>query len=175
MMYENKLYHHGIMGQRWGIRRYQNADGSLTAAGEKRQLKDQKREAKKQAKADLKTRDAEARKQAVIRSGSMEAVMRYQSTLTNEELRKAVERIDMTARLSDIEQRQKDNAMRSVKRVADTVNTAANFATNSVKVYNVIANTRNTFTSKGTKWKTIPGSDQGSKKKKKSSNSKDES
>ena len=42
-MYEkkkNELYHHGIKGQRWGVRRYQNKDGSLTAAGRKRAQKD---------------------------------------------------------------------------------------------------------------------------------------
>lgn len=33
---ENELYHHGIKGQRWGIRRFQNEDGSLTSAGRKR-------------------------------------------------------------------------------------------------------------------------------------------
>ena len=32
----NELYHHGILGQKWGVRRYQNADGSLTAKGIKR-------------------------------------------------------------------------------------------------------------------------------------------
>lgn len=32
----NELYHHGIKGMRWGIRRYQNPDGSLTPAGKKR-------------------------------------------------------------------------------------------------------------------------------------------
>lgn len=32
----NELYHHGIKGQRWGVRRYQNQDGTLTAAGKKR-------------------------------------------------------------------------------------------------------------------------------------------
>ena len=32
----NELYHHGIKGQRWGVRRYQNEDGSLTEAGIKR-------------------------------------------------------------------------------------------------------------------------------------------
>lgn len=33
---ESELYHHGIKGQRWGIRRYQKKDGSLTPAGKKR-------------------------------------------------------------------------------------------------------------------------------------------
>jgi hypothetical protein len=32
----NELYHHGILGQKWGIRRYQNEDGSLTPEGKKR-------------------------------------------------------------------------------------------------------------------------------------------
>ena len=32
----NELYHHGIKGQKWGVRRYQNADGSLTSAGRQR-------------------------------------------------------------------------------------------------------------------------------------------
>lgn len=32
----NELYHHGILGQKWGIRRYQNPDGTLTPAGRER-------------------------------------------------------------------------------------------------------------------------------------------
>lgn len=31
-----ELYHHGIKGQRWGLRRYQNEDGTLTAEGRER-------------------------------------------------------------------------------------------------------------------------------------------
>ena len=32
----NEFYHHGILGMKWGVRRYQNEDGSLTSAGKKR-------------------------------------------------------------------------------------------------------------------------------------------
>lgn len=33
---DNTLIHYGIRGMKWGVRRYQNKDGSLTAAGKKR-------------------------------------------------------------------------------------------------------------------------------------------
>ena len=36
----NELCHHGIKGQKWGVRRYQNADGSLTPAGKKKYYND---------------------------------------------------------------------------------------------------------------------------------------
>lgn len=36
----NSLRHHGVKGMKWGVRRYQNKDGSLTAAGKKRAARD---------------------------------------------------------------------------------------------------------------------------------------
>ena len=35
-MENNELQHWGIKGMKWGVRRYQNSDGTLTAAGKKR-------------------------------------------------------------------------------------------------------------------------------------------
>lgn len=37
--YTDELYHHGIKGQKWGVRRYQNEDGTYTKAGKERRLK----------------------------------------------------------------------------------------------------------------------------------------
>lgn len=46
-MSSDTLQHHGILGQRWGVRRYQNPDGSLTAAGRARLNKQDTKWAKK--------------------------------------------------------------------------------------------------------------------------------
>ena len=36
----DELYHHGIKGQKWGVRRYQNSDGTLTSKGKNRYARD---------------------------------------------------------------------------------------------------------------------------------------
>lgn len=82
----SELYHHGILGQKWGVRRYQNKDGSLTAAGKakvkqfkkdetadiKRKLADKKEKINKkisetddkQKKQELKSKLSKAKKNA---------------------------------------------------------------------------------------------------------------
>lgn len=49
--YNKELYHFGIKGQKWGVRRYQNKDGTLTPAGKKRVNKDYTAKQRKQDRA----------------------------------------------------------------------------------------------------------------------------
>ena len=45
----DELYHHGILGQKWGVRRYQNSDGTLTAEGKLRYKQEIRKMAQKDA------------------------------------------------------------------------------------------------------------------------------
>ena len=75
---DGELYHWGTKGMKWGIRRYQNKDGSLTPAGRKRYaaenerlkarekaIKGQEKAAARQAKLDAKKAELDAREAAL--------------------------------------------------------------------------------------------------------------
>ena len=54
-----ELYHYGVKGMKWGVRRYQNKDGSLTNAGKKRYSKE--------STSDVDTDDRDARRKKIAK------------------------------------------------------------------------------------------------------------
>lgn len=88
---ENYLAHHGILGQKWGVRRFQNTDGSYTAAGKERYGRGESRknpeltprgESRKQKDLTKDSKYASA-KEVSIRKGAVDKLNRTHVAVSN--------------------------------------------------------------------------------------------
>lgn len=85
----DELYHFGVKGQRWGVRRYQNKDGTRTSAGKKREK--QKTHEGNTKKSNRKKVSAEVKKKILIGSATALTVAAAATLYgTNPSVRKAV-------------------------------------------------------------------------------------
>ena len=171
-MYEVYLAHHGILGMKWGIRRYQNKDGSLTAEGKKRyavdadgnirKLTSKERKAvstaqKQRAAALEKARKARAekaeynkQKAEAIKSGEASKIEKYFNDLTPNELKEAMERVNTKQnfqRLLNQEAQLVANGKSKTDRLMDKVGKASDWAEKGIRAYNIIAKINNAFNS----------------------------
>ena len=144
-MTENELYHFGIKGMKWGVRRYQNKDGTLTPAGKKRYDRDiaennaKKKEnriqingpdASRWSREDLSRAKRSVESTAGLvnkaRSLNQESMNKRRkkttldlSNMTDKELRDRINRADLEKRYNDLFAGEQDTVSRGQKRVDD--------------------------------------------------------
>lgn len=89
--YSDELTHYGVLGMKWGVRRYQNKDGSLTPAGKKKyRANESDSSVTKKVKKDLSTLTGEEfkRKYQVSNTRYMKRVDKYIDPYMNSPLAK---------------------------------------------------------------------------------------
>lgn len=162
----NVIYHSGVKGMRWGVRRYQNKDGSLTNLGRSRYRKDpngaispkqvgaksvektkqtwrERREAKKAKQAAEKERLAkltdEQKKEEVLKSRSAEQLYKNAHLFTTNELQTAYNRLQLEANIARLQTDKLDKAKKIANETVVWTKRLGEISTNGINLYNNVA------------------------------------
>lgn len=123
-MENNTLQHHGILGQKWGIRRYQNKDGSLTAAGKNRFKS-------KTANAGPNNREDHNKAHDKSKSKSVES-------MSDAELRARINRLQLEQQYAALSSKEVNTGKDYVNKMIKATTTVATLTSKTIETYNNI-------------------------------------
>ena len=154
------LAHHGIKGQKWGVRRYQNADGSLTAEGRKRAgLGPEKKESsvkkmvdRAKARSAQKKAATEAEKHENLKNyirNHPKKMYKYRNELSENDVKDIVSKIEFDRKLKDVRDEEIKRGWAKVKRFSDNMGTVKSLMQNGKEIYNLAVEVNNTLIDSG--------------------------
>lgn len=150
------LAHHGIKGQKWGVRRFQNPDGTRTALGKSRSMSMRDRikarsEQKSEARAVKKAASAEERheelRQRVIRHPK--DLYKHKNEFSKEEVEKIIKEIEFDRKIKDVKISEIKRGMESYGRLKEALKTTSELMSSAKTIYNIAADTNNLLVDTG--------------------------
>lgn len=104
-MENSQLYHHGILGMKWGVRRFQNKDGSLTSDG------------KRHLEQNSKAKQGNNKKKKGHTTNKEKSI----NELSDDELRKRINRLELEKRYEALSKKEQKAKMFDGKRFVTQV------------------------------------------------------
>lgn len=121
---DEHLAHHGILGMKWGIRRYQNKDGTLTPEGRKRY-----------GDIDSSNESVDAKKARVLKSRSATELYKHADLFSDAELKQAYDRLNLEANIKRLAPAPVNRGEKFVKSVLQTSAFATKLIDDAAKTY----------------------------------------
>lgn len=110
-MIENEyLAHYGIKGQKWGVRNYENYDGTLTSEGKKRYYGSNKTDS--ESSTIEKAKDIKDR---IMRNPSPAEVYKNRNLFSDAEIKRLCERLTNEAKIRNLDNRSKNKISNKLK------------------------------------------------------------
>ena len=172
-MSDYELYHSGILGMHWGIRRFQRKDGSLTPEG-KRRYRDDKVDGnsklasksapkatmtvakpKKKSEAEIKA-ETEAKKKKILESRSAKELYKNANLFSDTELNAAFNRLNLEKNIKNLipaevskGERFANKFIKSSGKLAEIVSVVNKNSAQFIALYNNVAKVYNSLTDSG--------------------------
>lgn len=141
---EYELTHWGIKGMRWGVRRFQNTDGTRTAAGKKRYRSGSKAK-DEDSKDKTQVEDVEVTKQRILKSRSAKELYVNAHLFNQNELQSAYNRLNLERQIKDLIPNEVNKGKEFADKVSSTTKTVSDLINNTSNLYNNVAKVYNTF------------------------------
>lgn len=104
--YPNELCHYGILGMKWGIRRFQNKDGTRTLLGKRRRKNEEGGDSKKET--------VEEKRSRLLKSTNASELYKNRDLLSTNEIKERLDRISTEQRLGELSAKSKKTGMDKV-------------------------------------------------------------